>query len=159
MRPVIVVMVKAPVPGFAKTRLTPPLSKPDAASLALCFVQDVINSALSITSNVIVAFTPDDGRSLLEVSLPGRLLWVGQQGEDLGEKLSSVIAYAASLGFSPVIVLGADSPTLPSSFVVTACKALANDQTDIVLGPTTDGGYYLLGVRKAVPNLFHNVAW
>ena len=159
MRPAIVVMVKAPIAGFAKTRLTPPLSKHDAASLALCFVQDVIKSALSVTSNVIVAFTPDDGRLPLEVSLPSRLLWVKQQGEDLGERLSSVIAYAGNVGFSPIIVLGADSPTLPSSFVVTACNALANDQTDIVLGPTTDGGYYLLGLRKVVPNLFHNVAW
>jgi glycosyltransferase A (GT-A) superfamily protein (DUF2064 family) len=97
MRPAIVVMVKAPIAGFAKTRLSPPLSTQDAASLALCFVQDVIKSALSITSNVIVAFTPDDGRLPLEVSLPSRLLWIKQQGEDLGERLSSVIAYAATL--------------------------------------------------------------
>jgi rSAM/selenodomain-associated transferase 1 len=152
-------MVKAPVAGFAKTRLSPPLSKHDAASLALCFVQDVIKSARSITSNVIVAFTPDDGRSVLEVSLPRDLLWVKQQGEDLGEKLSLAIAHASGLGFSPIIVLGADSPTLPLSFIETACHALANDKADIVLGPTTDGGYYLVGLRKAVPNLFNNVPW
>jgi rSAM/selenodomain-associated transferase 1 len=159
MRPVVIVMVKAPVAGFAKTRLTPALSPSDAASLALCFVQDVINSALAIISNVVVAFAPDDGDALLKPSLPKQLLWVKQHGEDLGERLNSAIAYATGLGFSPIIVLGADSPTLPPSYIKTACDALTGDKTDVVLGPSTDGGYYLLGVRETVPNLFHNIAW
>jgi uncharacterized protein len=159
MRPVIIVMVKAPVPGFAKTRLIPALSQSDAASLALCFVQDVVNSALRIVPNVIVAYTPDAGRAILEPSLPRQVQWLKQQGEDLGERLNSAITRAASSGFSPIIVLGADSPTLPPSFIETACDALATDKTDVVLGPTTDGGYYLVGLRKTVPNLFHNVAW
>jgi uncharacterized protein len=159
MRPVIIVMVKAPIPGFAKTRLIPALSQSDAASLALCFVQDVVNSALRIVPNLIVAFTPDDGRALLEPSLPRQVQWSKQQGDDLGERLNSVIAHAASSGFSPIIILGADSPTLPPSYIETARDALAAGETDVVLGPTTDGGYYLVGLRKTVPNLFHNVAW
>lgn len=159
MRPVVIVMVKAPVAGFAKTRLSPELSKSDAASLALCFVQDVINSALRIIPNVVVAFAPDGGDALLQPSLPKQLLWVKQHGKDLGERLNSAIAYATDLGFSPIIVLGADSPTLRPSYIKTACDALAGDKTDVVLGPATDGGYYLLGVRETVPNLFHNIAW
>ncbi len=159
MPPVIIVMVKAPVAGFAKTRLTPPLSPSDAATLALCFVQDVINSALRIIANMIVAFAPDDGRAMLEASLPNQLLWVNQEGDDLGERLNSLIAYAGNLGFSPIIVLGADSPTLPPSFIETASDTPAGDRTDVVLGPTTDGGYYLVGLRKTFPNLFHNIAW
>jgi rSAM/selenodomain-associated transferase 1 len=159
MRPAIIVMVKAPVAGFAKTRLNPPLSESDAASLALCFVQDVINSAKSVVPNVIVAYAPDEGRYMLEASLPNHLLWVKQQGVDLGERLNSAISYAVDLGFSPVIALGADSPTLPPSYIETAFDALAYGKTDVVLGPTTDGGYYLVGLRKPVPNLFHNIAW
>jgi rSAM/selenodomain-associated transferase 1 len=159
MPPVIIVMVKAPVAGIAKTRLTPSLSESDAASLALCIIQDVINSALGIIPNVIVAFAPDDGRAILEPSLPKQLHWVKQEGHDLGERLNSAIAYAAGLGFSPIIVLGADSPTLPPSYIETASDALAANKTDVVLGPTTDGGYYLVGLRKTVPNLFHNIAW
>jgi rSAM/selenodomain-associated transferase 1 len=152
-------MVKAPLAGFAKTRLCPPLSQSDAASLALCFLQDVINSALRIIPDMIVAFTPDSGRMMLEASLPNQMVWVKQEGDNLGERLNSAIAYAGKLGFSPLIVLGADSPTLRPSFIEMARAALASDDADVVLGPTTDGGYYLLGVGKPVPNLFHYVAW
>jgi rSAM/selenodomain-associated transferase 1 len=152
-------MVKAPVAGFTKTRLTPPLSQTDAASLALCFLQDVINSANSVSPNVIIAFAPDEGRSMLEASLPDHPLWVKQQGFDLGERLNSAIIHAGNLGFSPIVALGADSPTLPPSYVETAFEALVYDRADVVLGPTTDGGYYLVGLRKVVPNLFHNIAW
>ncbi len=74
MTPVIIVMVKAPLPGFAKTRLTPPLTEADAAALSLCFVQDVVTSALTVSPNLIVAFTPADGRSVLEAVLPQNLL-------------------------------------------------------------------------------------
>lgn len=103
MRPVVIVMVKAPRAGFAKTRLAPPLSEFDAASLAVCFVQDVVNAALRIVPNLIVAFAPHDGRALLEAVLPDDLLWCEQQGEDLGERLDAAITYAVNLGFSPII--------------------------------------------------------
>ena len=159
MRPVIVVMIKAPSAGFAKTRLTPPLSQSDAAALALCFVKDVITSALSIMPNVIVAYAPHDGRAILEHVLPKDLLWFEQEGADLGERLNSAIAYAGNLGFSPIIVLGADSPTLPPSFIEIARDALAAEETAVTLGPTIDGGYYLVGLSKPVPRLFQNIDW
>lgn len=159
MRPVIILMVKAPLPGLAKTRLTPPLAQSEAASLALCFVQDVVKSALGITQNVMIAFTPPEGRAMLEASLPNNLHWVEQHGQHLGDRLILAIAYADSLGFSPIITLGTDSPTLPPSFVEQACQILSVGPTDITLGPTRDGGYYLVGVRKPEPELFNNVAW
>ena len=159
MRPVVIVMVKAPSAGFAKTRLTPPLSEVDAASLASCFVQDVINSALRIVPNLIVAFSPRDGRALLEALLPADLRWLEQQGGDLGERLDAAITYAANLGCGPIIVIGADSPTLPDSLIETARDALATGKTDAVLGPTVDGGYFLLGLRNRVPHLFQNIDW
>ena len=159
MRPVIIVMVKAPLPGLAKTRLTPPLAQSEAASLALCFVQDVVKSALGITQNVIVAFTPSEGRAVLQASLPDDLHWVEQQGQHLGERLISAIAYADKLGFSPIIVLGADSPTLPLKLIRQACQVLTDGPADITLGPTADGGYYLVGVRKPEPEIFHNITW
>ncbi|HEX5883733.1 MAG TPA: TIGR04282 family arsenosugar biosynthesis glycosyltransferase [Pyrinomonadaceae bacterium] len=159
MRAVIIVMVKAPLPGLAKTRLTPPLDQSEAASLALCFVQDVVNSALEITQNVVVAFTPPDGRAVLEASLPDGLRWIEQQGQHLGDRLISAIAYAYDLGFSPIILLGADSPTLPPVFIQQACQMLTVGSADVALGPAADGGYYLLGVRKPEPGLFQNITW
>lgn len=81
MRPAIIVMAKVPLPGVAKTRLSPPLSASDAASVAMCFLKDVIASALTVTSHVIVAFTPGEGLALLQQSLPNDLLWFAQPGK------------------------------------------------------------------------------
>ena len=159
MTPVIIVMVKAPLPGFVKTRLTPPLTKVDAAALSLCFVQDVVTSALTVSPNLIVAFTPSDGRNVLEPVLPQNLLWLEQKGAHLGERLDSATNHARDLGFSPIIVLGADSPTLPPSLIENALRALTSDKADIVLGPTTDGGYYLIGFRKPDGAVLRNITW
>jgi uncharacterized protein len=159
MGPVIIVMVKAPLPGLAKTRLSPPLAVSDAGSLALCFVQDVVSAALSIKPNLIVAFTPPNGRPLLEASLPGGLQWIEQQGQTLGERLISAVAHAYDMGFGPIIVLGADSPTLPPAIIEKAAETLSVGRVDVVLGPTADGGYYLVGLRKPEPQIFQNIVW
>src|SRR5437868_3277954 len=127
-RPVVIVMVKAPRAGLAKTRLAPPLSELDAASLAACFAQDVVNNARSIVSGLIIAYAPADGRAALATLLPGGLLWLAQQGQDLGARLVAAIAHAALLGFSPVIVLGTDSPTLPPAFIEAARAALQTEE-------------------------------
>jgi uncharacterized protein len=108
---------------------------------------------------VIVAFTPPEGRAMLEASLPDCLHWVEQQGPLLGDRLVSAIAYAANLGFSPIIVLGADSPTLPPAFIQAASELLTIGQADVTLGPTADGGYYLVGLREPEPRLFENISW
>ena len=159
MTPVIIVMVKAPLPGFAKTRLTPPLTRAEAAALSLCFVQDVVTSALTVTRNLIVAFTPADGRDMLEAALPQGLIWFQQQGANLGERLDSVINHAAESGFGPIVVLGADSPTLPSSLIEQTIHILSAGDAEVVLGPTTDGGYYLIGLRKPQSAIFRNITW
>ncbi len=67
--------------------------------------------------------------------------------------------YAAESGFGPLLLTGTDSPTLPPSFLQMALDALGADQADVVLGPTDDGGYYLLGLREPVPHLFDEIAW
>ena len=158
-RPIIVVMAKAPRAGQVKTRLVPPLTNDDAASLAACFVQDTVLNALQIVEDVMIAYAPSDARPDLEAILPSGLRWFAQNGHDLGERLESVAAYVSSIGFRPFIILGADSPTLPSDFIREALAALAYGQADISLGPTIDGGYYLVGLNTAAPGLFHHVDW
>lgn len=159
MRPVVIVMAKAPRAGFAKTRLAPPLSATDAAALAACFARDTVATALRVVPELIVAYAPRDGRGMLETLLPGGLLWLEQEGDDLGARLAAVAAHASRLGFSPVIIVGADSPTLPHSYIAAARDALATGEADVVLGPTDDGGYYLVAIRHPVRGLFQNVAW
>ena len=154
IRPVIVVMVKAPVPGTVKTRLR--LPPEGAAALAAAFACDVVQNARAL-ADVLLAYAPAEGRALLEPLLPPDLRWTSQRGGGLGERLAGVMADAAALGFGPLLVVGTDSPTLPASSFTQALALLAD--TDVVLGPTEDGGFYLLGTHRPLSQLFDAVAW
>lgn len=159
-RPVVIVMVKAPRAGFVKTRLSSALSEEDAATLAVCFVQDVVKSVGQITDDLIIAYAPSDGRATLEAILKQkRLLWFEQRGANLGERLEQIAAQAFDMGFSPLIFIGTDSPTLPTEFINEGIQSLASNESDIALGPTEDGGYYLVGLRQPAPGIFQNIAW
>ncbi len=104
-QPIIVVMVKAPRAGEVKTRLVPPLSESDAASLATCFAQDTVLNAQLLVSSVLVAYAPADARNDLQPILAADLLWFEQDGPNLGERLDSVAEHVSSLGFSPDILI------------------------------------------------------
>jgi hypothetical protein len=159
VRPAVIVMIKEPRAGLVKTRLAPRLSAQEAASLAACFAQDVVNGAKRAAADLIIAYTPASGRAALETFLPGDLLWLEQRGADLGERLERAAAQAFDLGFSPLILLGADSPTLPHTLITTAINALSAAEVEVALGPTQDGGYYLVGLRRRAPGLFQDIAW
>jgi uncharacterized protein len=158
-RPVVVLMVKAPRPGYVKTRLIPTLTAEDASSVAVCFAQDTVRNVKRAVGDVLIAYTPAAGRAILEPLLPPDLLWVEQQGADLGERLERVVRYANRTGFDPLIIMGADSPTLPALFITSALEALTSGEADVTLGPTDDGGYYIVGSRAECRNLFQGVAW
>jgi rSAM/selenodomain-associated transferase 1 len=152
-------MTKAPRAGLVKTRLVPPLTPAEAAGLAACFLQDTVAGALRVARDVTVAYTPADGRATLEPLLPAGVHWLEQRGPNLGARLEAAFADASSGGFSPVIALGADSPTLHNAFIETARAALAGGEADIALGPAADGGYYLVALRRPVRGLFENIDW
>ncbi|MCA1620862.1 MAG: TIGR04282 family arsenosugar biosynthesis glycosyltransferase [Acidobacteria bacterium] len=168
-RPAVIVMAKAPRPGGAKTRLVPPLTPAGAAELAACFFADAVSLALGAAERTVVAYAPAGGRAALEEALraeapevvagDGRLLWLEQRGEDLGERLAGVFERAAGLGLGPLVALGADSPTLPPPNLSAALEALADGRADIALGPTDDGGYYAVALRAPARGLFDAVEW
>src|SRR5205085_8180099 len=95
----------------------------------------------------------------LETFLPGDLIWLAQRSGDLGARLERVAAQAFKLGFGPVVLIGADSPTLPPGYITKAINALAAAECDLALGPTDDGGYYLIGLRLPTSGLWQNIAW
>ncbi len=157
--PAVIVMLKAPRAGTVKTRLTTILPEESAAALARCFAQDTIAKAKSVAARVIVAYAPADGRHELEILLPDNLHWIEQHGQDLGARLDAVTAKAAAANFAPLVVIGTDSPTMPVAFISEALRALAANECDVALGPADDGGYYLIGLRQFVPDLFQNIEW
>lgn len=158
-RPIVVVMAKAPRAGHVKTRLVPPLTYSQAAALAGCFVRDTVLNVRQTVDSLMIAYAPANARQDLELILPSNLLWFEQRGDDLGERLDSVVNHLSILGYGPFIILGADSPTLPATFIDQALEVLASGQADISLGPTTDGGYYLVGMNSTIDGLFRNIDW
>ncbi|MFQ3573763.1 MAG: TIGR04282 family arsenosugar biosynthesis glycosyltransferase, partial [Thermodesulfovibrionales bacterium] len=86
---------------------------------------------------------------------PVRLLQ--QQGDDLGERLVNGFERLFNEGFKRVCIIGSDSPTLPTKYIYNAFKML--DMVDLVIGPTIDGGYYLIGLNNPIPQLFKDISW
>jgi len=156
-------MAKAPRAGEAKTRLSPPLTPAGAASLAACLFADTVSLARGAggAASVVVAYAPPDGRAALEGLAGGApLLWLEQKGAGLGERLASAAVRAASRGLSPLLFIGADSPTLPPRNIAAALEGLAvGGRADVALGGTEDGGYYAVGMRTPAPGLFDSVDW
>ena len=126
--------------------------------LAAAFVQDSVRNARQI-ADVLIAYSPANGSHLLERLLPAGLGWTAQRGDDLGDRMGAAMADAAGSGFSPLVVIGTDSPTLPPACIDEAIQTLHSGIADVVFGPTEDGGYYLVGARQPQPGLFDGVAW
>ncbi len=152
-------MTKVPDVAEVKTRLRPILSHDQCSSLAKCFLLDMVAKAEHICGNVIVAFSPKSGRQQLRDIIGEGLQIVPQEEGDLGERLVAVIDKAFALGFGPVIMTGTDSPTLPYEYIANAIEYLQIHENGITLGPTDDGGYYLIGVSKKLDGIFQDVTW
>lgn len=152
-------MVKVPRPGFVKTRLCPIFSDVQLAELSKCFLLDAVAKADRVSANLIIAFTPDDGKGEVADLLRRKQLYISQTGSDLGERIKSVIANASSQGFGPLVFIGTDSPTLPLTYIQTALEYLAANENGVAIGPTDDGGYYLIGISRPHRALFSGISW
>jgi rSAM/selenodomain-associated transferase 1 len=151
----VLVMAKYPAPGRVKTRLASALGAAAATELARAFIADLGARLDALGASVTWAFWPPDAPFARLV--PGAAC-VPQQGHDLGERLRAVIAWAFARDPRPLAVLGADVPHVPAATLREAATALAGD-ADVVLGPTRDGGYYLVALRAPQPALFADVPW
>ena len=160
MRIPVAVMAKVPAAGEVKTRLCPPLTPIQAAGLAQCFLQDRVAQLAGIpTVTPVVAFAPPERQTELAALLPGSVRLVPQQGPDLGARLDRLLTDLIAEGSAGAIAVDADSPTLPTDLLRRACAHLADPSTDVVLGPSEDGGYYLVGMRAPHPALFEHMPW
>jgi rSAM/selenodomain-associated transferase 1 len=157
----LVVVAKAPLPGNVKTRLFPFLSPFEAAELYKCFLEDSIveMSDLHGECDTAIAYTPETaGKAFDYVSLDGFGLFA-QRGNDLGERLSNIFIEKLSEGYEAVSIIGSDSPDLPKSLVMESFRLLSSGHSDVVFGPCDDGGYYLVAMKKACPELFAGIPW
>jgi rSAM/selenodomain-associated transferase 1 len=107
----------------------------------------------------VVLYTPANAEALLHDLLPDGFKLVAQRGETLGDRLINAATDLISNGFESVCLINSDSPTLPSEILKTAVSLLAQDGDRVVLGPSEDGGYYLIGLKHPHRELFERIAW
>ncbi|MFR9751461.1 DUF2064 domain-containing protein [Nocardia sp. 004] len=149
----LLVVAKAPVAGFAKTRLTPPLTPHEAAEVAAASLLDTLDAVVhSDVTHRIVAMTGDLDAAERHGELCGLLAGVDvlpQRGRTFGERLANAHADAARAGL-PVLQIGMDTPQLGAELLTEAALTLL-DTGDAVLGPATDGGWWALGLPTPQP--------
>ncbi len=155
----LVVVGKAPEAGRTKTRLSPPLSPVQAADLSGAFLRDTIAlAAAAAWDRVSLVYPPTrDAGHVLRALLPPDVYLAAQQGDGLGAALADAFRSHLEAGFGRVVLIGSDNPTLPPSLLADADRAL--DMHDLVLGPSADGGYYLIGMDRPHLGIFDDIAW
>lgn len=151
----LVVMAKQPQAGRTKTRLSPPLTGEQAAELYYGFLLDTLDLMGQIASlRRVVAYAPPEAQPFFRSIVPEGFECLPQEGHDLSQRLARVTSDLLGSGCERVVVIGSDSPTLPSERIQQAFERLSEPTLDLVLGPCDDGGYYLLGLRAPSPRLF-----
>jgi uncharacterized protein len=150
----LVIMAKAPKPGMVKTRLIESLPSHAVTALYRCLLEDTLALATSLTSVEVAVMCPESDRDELAHLLGDTVQVVAQTGEGLAAGLNSVFRHFTAAGQQHVIAFNSDSPHLAPSVLDSAFEILAT--RDVVVGPTQDGGYYLVGAKAAHPALFES---
>lgn len=156
----IVVMTRFPEPGRTKTRLVPALGANRAAALHRCLIIRTLDVARDMAEehhcDVEVRYAGGD-ETQFRAEFGRQVRYSPQSEGSLGERMNAAAAAAFSKGAKRVVVIGTDCPGLDAEHLSQAFEQLTH--RDVVIGPATDGGYYLLGMRRHLPTLFENIAW
>ena len=159
----LAVMTKAPHAGRVKTRLVPPLAPGEAAELNKCFLRDTAAMISNVCSHCvakgIAVYTPVGAESAYAGILPADFTLLPQRGEKFGERLYFAVEDLLKCGFDSVCLIDSDSPTVSPTNFERAVQVLAAPENRLVLGPSDDGGYYLIGLKKSDRRLFEQIDW
>jgi rSAM/selenodomain-associated transferase 1 len=181
----LAVMTKAPQAGRVKTRLVPPLTPEEAADLNKCFLRDTAvtisracsrrpagdasimqcehagasHSEAATAACGIAVYTPVDAESAYTDIIPADFRLLPQRGDKFGERLYLAVEDLFKCGFNSVCLIDSDSPTVPAENFAEAVELLCTSEDSVVLGPSDDGGYYLIGVKKPHRHLFEQIDW
>jgi uncharacterized protein len=181
----LAVMTKAPQAGRVKTRLVPPLTSEEAAELNKCFLRDTATAISSACSRRpggdanrlavkysgashseaataacgVGVYTPVGAESAYTDILPTDFFLLPQRGDKFGERLYFAVEDLCKCGFESVCLIDSDSPTVPAENFAKAVELLGTREDCVVLGPSDDGGYYLIGLKKPHRQLFEEIDW
>jgi len=179
----LAVMTKAPQAGRVKTRLVPPLTPEEAAELNKCFLRDTAAAISSVCSGglrrpnavntqllpgaqkappqcgPVAVYTPVGAESAYTDVLPADFSLLPQRGDEFGERLYFAVEDLFKCGFDSLCLIDSDSPTVPAENFEQAVELLSASEDRVVLGPSDDGGYYLVGMKKPHRHLFEQIDW
>lgn len=155
---VLMIFAKAPDPGSVKTRLQPILTPEERARLQEAFLLDTLALTDSLPVRRVLAAAPSVGHPFfVHCSQARSIPLVRQEGESLGDRMRNAFEWGFRQGFQRVVLIGCDAPTLPADFIREAFEDLRH--VSVVIGPSRDGGYYLIGARPPLADLFSGVRW
>ena len=151
MNRAVICFTRVPKPGVTKTRLLPVLTPDQCVGLHWAFLKDLAEIYRQLDAHLFIAYTPDpDWEQLKDIFPPAGYL--PQKGKDLGEKMYRIIRKVLSLGYESVVLTGADLPLMTKAHLESGFAIL--EKQDIAIGPTSDGGYYLIGMKKPCREVF-----
>ena len=154
MNDALIIFTRVPLPGQTKTRLMPFLNGEECAGLHACFIRDAYEKAKQADADVFVYFTPEEEKAVLlqVLQMTEDKNFFAQNGEDLGARMKNAIGDVLQLGYEKVLLIGTD---IPQIHVETFTKAFDDlEKNEIVIHPTFDGGYYLIGMKKEYDSIW-----
>ncbi len=155
---VLLVFVKDPVPGTVKTRLCPEFSPGQAAALCKAMAEDLLAAHAECEAHdTIVCFSPPESLDRMKAWLGEEAALVCQQGDDLGARMRNALKRAFDGEYEQAVMVGSDCPFIGEADIESAFEAL--DSVDLVIGPSEDGGYYLLGSSSFQAAPFEGINW
>lgn len=162
MQAALVLMSRAPVAGKTKTRLESHLKAEECAKLHKAFLRDINSKLINLKKiysrlDLYLSYTPKDSQPLFSELIDPEFTRLPQRGENLGERMYNAVSEAYQKSNLPVIITGSDLPLLDIDIFTEALAGLK--ERDIVIGPSSDGGYYLLGMKKPESSLFAFNDW
>jgi rSAM/selenodomain-associated transferase 1 len=155
----ILFFVKYPKLGHVKSRLSKDLDPKYVNTLYRCFVNDLHTTLKKTDVSIIICYDPKDKKKQFQQWLGNDYHYLEQKGKNLGDRLKKAFEEGFSLGYNQLLVIGSDSPDLPQKIITDSFQHLTTQ--DVVIGPSSDGGYYLLALKKETysPHLFSSINW
>jgi rSAM/selenodomain-associated transferase 1 len=155
----ILLFVKYPNNGAVKTRLAESVGERTASALYQCFVDDILTTLSGINAQILICYYPVHLKDKMVTWLGSQYGYIPQIGESLGERLQYCCNMSLNEGAEKIIVLASDIPEISEEIIKKAFSQL--EDNDMVIGPSDDGGYYLIGFRKKSydNNIFEDISW
>jgi rSAM/selenodomain-associated transferase 1 len=155
----VLLFVKPPIAGEVKTRLGTEIGEEQAAELYKCFVLDLLSQLKQLGVAFRICYSPVENSEQISQWLGAEHEFIPQQGLNLGERMENAFLDAFDNNFNQAVIIGSDSPDLPEDFLELSFSAL--ETHDVVIGPASDGGYYLIGFTQAafLPETFEAIRW